>query len=292
MPDQAERLRQLSRFQNKNNTRSKRKVARFIAVASGKGGVGKTNFVVNAALVLSQWGVNVVIIDADLGMANVDVLLDLRPRATLWHVVRGEKEIADVILKGPANLKIIPGGSGFFDLANLDTSRRDLLIEGISSLDSDLIFVDCAAGISRNVLGFIGAADELLTVITPEPASITDAYGMLKVIDEHDMRPRIYVVVNCAQDSREGKEVFERLQLTCSRFLGVDLIYLGAIYDDLLVKSAVQKCSPFVLSYPRSRASADIKQAAQRLLHNGQLSKGRKGRSVGDFISRLFSIRR
>ncbi|MGI6096674.1 MAG: MinD/ParA family protein [Dethiobacteria bacterium] len=291
MADQAERLRQLIRTSNKAHyLKTQQKPSRFIAVASGKGGVGKSNFVVNASLTLDQWGKKVIIIDADLGMANIDILLGLKPKATLWHVIRGEKRLEEVMINGPGNLKIISGGSGFFELANLDSVRRNRLLESFTLLQGDLVFIDCAAGISRNVLGFIAACDELLVVVTPEPTSIADAYGMLKVITERGLRPRLYLLVNRAADHREGEDVYRRIKYTCARFLDIEPHYLGIVNDDHLVRLSVQRSLPFVLSYPDSEAAINLRRAVRSLLDGGEDPKEIKGSGISEFLSRLFRI--
>lgn len=246
---------------------------RVIAVTSGKGGVGKTNLVLNLALKLAQMGRRVVVFDADLGLGNIDILLNAVPKYTLEDVVAGEKDLTEIMITGPHDLKIVPGGSGLFDLANLDMTRRNRLIDKLQALEGEgeIILLDTSAGITKNVTDFIKVADEFILVTTPEPLALTDAYGMLKIIAGYDLHRSGYLVVNCAGNMLQGERVFERLQKMMQNFLpGLRLCYLGSIEYDPVVSLAVQDFSPFLLRYPKSRAAASIHQIAWRLLSNGR----------------------
>ena len=173
MMDQAERLRQMSRKDEAVHQDDNTKLSRVVTVSSGKGGVGKTSLVVNLALLLAQWNYRVTVVDADLGMANVDVLINAIPKFTLADVINGKKDIQDVILLGPHDVQVIPGGSGFANLANLDRERRERLINRLKVLEAatDVLIIDTGAGISKNVLSFVAAADELFIITTPEPTA-------------------------------------------------------------------------------------------------------------------------
>ncbi len=294
MVDQAERLRQISRQNNVEEDRkiSPRSRCRVVAVSSGKGGVGKTNLVVNLALTLASWNYRVIVIDADLGMANVDVLVNAFPRHTLEDVLAGNMDIKDIMMEGPHNIKIIPGGSGMFNMANLDRDKRGRLVDRLQVLESegDVLFIDTAAGLSRNVISFVAAADEAIIVTTPEPTALTDAYGMIKVINEKEIKNRVHLVVNFAQDISQGEEVFHRLNKVVDKYLSnLEVNFLGPINRDSMVTRAVQNCEPLVLSYPQSPASLSIQRIAQRFIYSeeGEERQEEAKKGVGGFLQKL-----
>jgi len=270
MTDQAENLRRLSgractgfispeAFPN----------IRVIAVTSGKGGVGKTNLVLNLALVLAKLDYKVVVIDADLGMANIDILINAVPRHTLADVIDSDVDIRDAVIHGPLGIKIVPGGSGLFDLANLDQTRRNLLLDRMQVLEQggDLILLDTAAGISCSVLSFVSAADEIIIVTTPEPTAITDAYGMIKTIFRLNLKQKLYLVVNCIDHWQQGEGIFMHIREVVERYLpGMEIRYLGGVRQDPVVSKAVRQYSPFVLSHPRSAAAASVMKIGRRLM--------------------------
>ncbi len=268
MTDQAERLRALVQGQRDYSLRRPEGSPRIFVVASGKGGVGKTNLAVNLALSMGQMGYKTMILDADLGMANVDILLDLKPLYTLIDVIRGEKELQEVILRGPYNLEVLPGGSCIPEIISLDNWQREELLSRLSYLEqeTDFIFVDCSAGISRNVVTFIAAADELVLVTTPEPTAITDVYSVIKVVDRYYRQANIGLIVNMVESAAEGEQIFQRIARVCHNFLAVKLTYLGSVNFDQYVHKAVVECSPYVLRYPRSPAASSTRQIARHLL--------------------------
>ncbi len=276
MVDQAEKLRAMFKEQQPRPVLRRQRRSRMIAVASGKGGVGKTNLVVNLAIALGQMGKKVIILDADLGMANADILLDLKPSYSLVDVISGEKEMKDVILKGPFNVDVIPGGSGLSDLVSLDSQQREQLISRLSYLEDDdnIILVDCPAGISRDILSFFAAADDLLLVTTPEPTAITDVYGIIKVVDSYQLHTRIKLVINMVRNHREGENVFQRINYVCQHFLSIRVDFLGDIEYDQKVRQAVLTCSPYILQFPRSRATLGTQQIARRLSMEGKVPAG------------------
>ena len=241
--------------------------ARVVAVTSGKGGVGKTNFCSNLALTLAARGQRVIIVDADLGLANVHVVLGVAPRFHLEHVMRGEKTLQEVLYTGPGGVGIIGGGSGLTDMANLDETRRARFIAGLSELDNlaDVILLDTGAGLSHNVLAFLCAVDEVIVITTPEPTAITDAYATIKVLSQENPGAQQRLVVNMAQSEAEAQAVAQRLQSITRRFLGRDLDWLGYLPHDMTVSRAVRAQQPFSTLMPDAPVSRAIVRLAARL---------------------------
>ena len=240
---------------------------RVIAVASGKGGVGKTNVTANLAVALAQRGQRVCVLDADLGLANLDVLLGLSPKLSLLHVLRGERRLAEVVVDGPAGIRIIPAASGFEELTALDAADRMRLLSELDSLDPtlDVLLVDTGAGISSNALYFTAAAAEVLVVITPEPTALTDAYALVKVLAARYGRREFLVTVNMAANATDAEAAFARLARVAERFLRVRLEYQGWVpYDDALPRSVRQQ-QPVVLGAPGTPASLALVDLARRL---------------------------
>ena len=240
---------------------------RIVAVTSGKGGVGKTNFVVNLAVALADAGMRVTILDADLGLANVDVLLGMTVRHNLHHVINGTLSLADIVLPGPRGIEVIPGASGLRDIADMKESARRRLIESLSDAvrDRDLLLIDTAAGVSRNVLDFVLAAQEVILLTVPEPTAMTDAYAMIKLISRSNPDAAVRVVVNQTPSRQEAESVVEQLNLLSRRFLNFSVDPLGYVPHDQSVVKAVRKRQPFVLAYPHSPASSAVSSIAADL---------------------------
>jgi len=244
-----------------------RRPLRVVAVASGKGGVGKTNVSANLAVAFGRQGRRVWLLDADLGLANVDVLFGLTPRLSLLDVLRADRSLADVVLDGPAGVRIIPAASGVEELTALGAADRLRLLGGIETLEPepDVLLVDTAAGISSNVLFFTAAAADALIVVTPEPTALTDAYALMKILAERHGRREFLVVVNMAAGSADAHAAFARLARVADRFLHVRLEYQGWVpYDDAVAR-AVRAQRPVVLASPHSAASVAFAQLAHRL---------------------------
>jgi len=240
---------------------------RVVAVASGKGGVGKTNVSANLAIAFGRQGKRVWLLDADLGLANVDVLFGLSPRLSLFDVLRADHSLADVVLDGPAGVRIIPAASGVEELTALGAADRLRLLGLIDTLEPqpDVLLVDTAAGISPNVLFFAAAAADVLIVVTPEPTALTDAYALMKVLAARHRRREFLVVVNMAAGSADAHSAFVRLARVAERFLHVRVEYQGWIpYDDAVAR-AVRAQLPVVLASPHAPASVAFAQLAQRL---------------------------
>ncbi|AQS59807.1 ATPase [Desulforamulus ferrireducens] len=262
--------------------------ARVIAITSGKGGVGKSNLVVNVAVELVRRGHRVAIFDADLGMANAEVILGLVPRYTLYDYLFNNKEIKDILEVSPQGVYLISGGSGSVELANLDLSARKRLNDGLQELDRlfDFVLVDTGAGISKTVLGFVAAAEEVLVVLTPEPTSLTDAYGLIKVLSKYHVHDQIMVVVNRAGNEKEARKTYQTMETTAKRFLQVQLTYLGFIPDDNTVVQAVKRQQPFILMAPGSVASQGVIRIVNKLL----LGQEEEPRGIHSFFGKLMRL--
>lgn len=241
--------------------------ASIIAVTSGKGGVGKTNVAVNLAIRLSTLGRRVVLMDADLGTANADVLCNLTAPATLAHVVAGRRTLEQVMIDAPGGFRLIPGASGLARIAAMGDAERNRLMEQVHALeqDADLIVIDTGAGVNPNVLSFAMAADQLLVVTTPEPTAITDAYALTKIIARQPKRPPIGILVNMVRDAAEARNVFSRIDATARRYLQLEPRYAGHVPADTRVPQAVRLRRPFVLESPNCDASRCIAQLAHRI---------------------------
>lgn len=242
-------------------------VTRVVSVTSGKGGVGKTHVSVNCALALAQMGRSVAILDADLSLANINVMFGLKPRTTLQDVVEGRLKLEDVMLEGPDGVVIIPAASGK-ELANgLTTEQKLLLTEQIeeAAAEFDYLIVDTQAGIGPEVMYFNSAAAEIVCVITGEPTSLTDAYALIKVMASEYGEKEIKVVANNVKDERTGREAYLRLERAVERFLHVKLVYLGSVPSDSAVKSAILEQEPLLNLFPSSAAAQGFKRVAERL---------------------------
>lgn len=293
--DQAKKLRELAEKKRKGSKKAQDKMLsrsnkRVIAVASGKGGVGKTNLVINLGIALARSAKKILVLDADLGLANVDVLLDINPKYNLQHLISGQKSLSDIIVEGPNQIKIVPGGSGIIELADMTDGQRERLISSFVELEnqSDITLIDTGAGISKNVLSFILAAGEVLILTTPEPTAITDAYGLIKVINQKDIDVDIKLLVNMASNEKEAKEVSERISLVSKQFLNKHIEDFGFVLRDSAISQAVKRQQPFILSFPYSDASKCINRIANRF--DDTAPKTSNGEGLRGFLSKLFRI--
>lgn len=233
-----------------------REPVKVIAVTSGKGGVGKTNVAANLAVSLGDLGQDVMVLDADLGLANIDVLLGLQPRFNLSHVLSGEIGLNSAVLTGPKNVRIVPAASGDLSMIDLAPASQAAIIQAFSGLvdQPDVLIVDTATGISENVIRFVSAAHQAIVVICDEPASLTDAYALIKVLSTQHGITRFEIVTNQSRRNGDGQRLFEKLRLVADQFLDVVLRHLGDIPHDEWLRRAVQEQRSVVDAYPRSQA--------------------------------------
>jgi flagellar biosynthesis protein FlhG len=298
MEDQAEKLREIMK-RKKDGTVSSRASsssrsnvkhvdkARIITVTSGKGGVGKTNLSVNMALAFARLGKKVIVMDADLGLANVNVMLNMIPKYNLYHVIKKQKTIREILVETEYGISIVAGASGFSQIANMgEDDRKDFISELDSLSNADIIIIDTSAGVSSNVLDFIAAADDAVIITTPEPTAITDAYGIIKIIaTEYDsVNMGLKLVVNRAKGAAQAKGVADRMINIAGQFLNLKLDYLGFIYDDVSVSHAVLRQKPFMVVDPKCKASICVQHIVERMDRN---KPGETG-GFGGMLKRLF----
>lgn len=283
--DQAEKLRLIMKDKT-DKVGILRREPRVITVSSGKGGVGKTNIAINLAIAFAEIGKKVVVMDADLGLANVNVMLGIIPKFNLYHVIKKQKKIREIIVDTQYGIQIIAGASGFAQLANLTEDERLAFVEGLKDLSyADYIFIDTGAGVSPNVLSFLKAADEAIIVTTPEPTAITDAYGIIKSISTEMNGQNIRLVVNRVGSVMEGKRVAERVINIAGQFLNIKVDNLGFVFEDTVVQRAVIKQDPFIKSAPNSKASLAIKHIMSRLAHIEYQDEGGLGKFLKNFFT-------
>ncbi len=242
---------------------------KVIAVASGKGGVGKTNVTVNIGVALAASGKQVLLMDADLGLANIDVMLGLHPQYNLLHVLDGSRTLEEIIVEGPAGLKIIPAASGVQKMAELSPAEHAGMIQAFSEMDQhiDILMIDSAAGIADSVISFTRAAQEVIIVVCDEPASITDAYALIKLLSRDYKVERFHIIANMATNIQEGRELFNKISMVCDRFLNVSLDFMGIVPFDDDLRRAVKKQRAVVDYLPRSKSATAFTHLAKKIEH-------------------------
>jgi flagellar biosynthesis protein FlhG len=290
MEDQAEQLRELVRAKENNTDKQtysgKSNKTRIITIASGKGGVGKTNLSVNMALAYARMGKKVIVLDADLGLANVNVMLKMVPKWNLYHVIRKQKTMREILTETEYGISIVAGASGFSKIANLTDDERTVFIDELNTLSkADIIIIDTSAGVSSNVLDFIAAADDAVIITTPEPTAITDAYGIVKIIatEIENLDMGLKLVVNRVHNVTDAKKVADRMISITGQFLNVKLEYLGFVYDDAAVSQAVLRQRPFMVESPRSKAA----QCVQHIVGRLEKTEIREGGGFRNMVKRL-----
>jgi flagellar biosynthesis protein FlhG len=242
---------------------------RIISITSGKGGVGKTSVTVNLALALRYMKKRVLILDADLGLANMDIMLGLNPKYTISHVLKGERRLKDVIISAPGGIKLLPAASGIQELTNLDSSQRLLLLNELDMIQDmfDVFLIDTGAGISSNVMYFNFAAMEKVVIVTNEPTSLTDAYALIKVLTHKYRQKRFKVLINAVRNASEADRIFRNLTLVADKYLGSpSLDYLGWIPYDRMIPAAIRKQQIFLQANPETPAGKSIITLAKKLM--------------------------
>jgi flagellar biosynthesis protein FlhG len=266
--DQAGTLRSMREQLNERPAALNMPATRVMSVTSGKGGVGKTAVVSNVAVALAKRGKKVLIIDADLGLANIDVVLGLAPQFNLNHFFNGEKSLAEVMIEGPHGVKILPAGSGVQKFTQLDGQLKMRLIDSLDALEEqfDVVLIDTEAGISDNVTYFNVAAQDILVVTTPEPTAITDAYALMKLLSTQYHQKRFLLTVNSVRGADEGLDVFEKLTMVSGRYLDISLDYLGCIPFDRKMHDSVRKQQVMVDLFPDHKVAKAFVALAENLI--------------------------
>lgn len=253
--------------------------AAVIAITSGKGGVGKTNIAANLAICMAMENQRVILLDADMGLGNLDILMNIHSRYNLTHAVSGVRTLDQVIQIGPAGVEVICGGSGIESLANLNNFQRQRLLEQLQALQSrsDLILIDTGAGIHSAVIGFCLSADHTLVVTTPEPTAMTDAYAMIKVLASNQYAGRISLLVNMANNLAEGRKIYRQIADVAARFLNVAIYEAGILCRDDNLLQAVRRRQPVVLAFPKSEIAKAMAAISRRLTHNAHQGTDEEG---------------
>ncbi|MBW9151926.1 MinD/ParA family protein [Clostridium estertheticum] len=284
MLDQAQRLRQMA----KKNDNKVDLQPRIITVTSGKGGVGKSNIVVNLSIALQKMGKKVMIFDADIGMGNDDIIMGCSSKYSVFDVISKGKEIEEVVLTGPFGVKLLPGGSALTKVEDLTEVERNMFLNKLTALTGlDYIIMDTGAGVNKSVLGFIACCEDLVIVTTPEPTSLTDAYSLLKAVKHFDIKNSAKVIINRSLDNNEADLTFNKFNNAVNKFLDMKLEYLGKIGEDKKLSYAVRQQEPVVVSYPNSGAAQDINKIASKL--EGTKDKV-SGIGVEGLFKKIFSI--
>jgi flagellar biosynthesis protein FlhG len=284
MLDQAEKLRQMA----SQDSVTDGKKPKIITVTSGKGGVGKSNIVVNLSIALQKMGKKVMIFDADIGMGNDDVLMGFLPKYNIFDIIFNNKEIEDVIITGPYGVKLLPGGSGLNKIDELTNRQRDKFLQKLGAIrDLDYIIMDTGAGINRSVLAFVACCEDLIILTTPEPTSLTDAYSLLKAVNHFKLKTEAKVIINRVLDEKEAELTFGKFNNAVSTFLKMKLEFIGSIAEDKKLVQAVRAQQPFIIAYPNCEASSDVERLARNIAGNTEL---KQGIGVQGLFKKIFNI--
>lgn len=295
MSDQAKALRDIINKVNNDNISTPigamKTSAKVLTITSGKGGVGKTNVTINLAIALSEMGYRVVVIDADLGLANIDVMLGMMPKYNLLDAIKNEKNIIEILSKGPKNVKFISGGSGAEELVRLNAGELELFIKNIGMLDkiADVILIDTGAGITDSILRFIMAANDVILVTTPEPTAISDAYALIKAIGVRDDKKNINMIINKADSAIEAQTVMQKLNVVAKKFLKIKLNFLGYLSNDPIVSKAVKQQIPFLISFPDSTISKNMIELSKKVAKNFEERK-QESNGIKEFFNKFLNF--
>ena len=295
--DQAEKLRSMVKSQGETGQTQSKKLARVITVTSGKGGVGKSSIAINLAMQFRKKGKSVIIFDADFGLANIEVMFGAIPKYNLADMIFRGKNFKDIIVEGPEGIGFISGGSGINGLGNMNREQVQYLVYKLKELETlaDVIIIDTGAGISDSVLEFVSSSGEVVLVTTPEPTSITDSYALLKALNARESFDKeickIKVVANRVSNFDEGKNLFSKLEVVVSKFLQLDLMFLGVVPMDMNISKSVMQQKPISMLYPNSTGAKAIEQIAVGLLENKEAEGPRRNglaRAVANIIKNGF----
>lgn len=288
--DQAEQLRNIIKM----NSQPQRPLARVITVTSGKGGVGKSNTAINLAVQIRKMGQRVIILDADFGLANIEIMFGTVPKHNLCDLIYQGKNIKEIITWGPAEVGFISGGSGIAGLSNLNRDYLAYIIQNLAELDAiaDVIIIDTGAGISDAVLEFLVASGEILLVTTPEPTSITDSYSLLKALNRHprfqEEATQVKVIANRVETEEEGNTLFNKLNVVVNRYLKLPISYLGSIPQDLQLAKAVMQQMPVSVQNPGAKSTKAFESIAATLC-NKELNQTLQKRGMAAFFSHIIA---
>jgi flagellar biosynthesis protein FlhG len=287
--DQAGTLRAMTNSQETTDSMVT-SATRVFSITSGKGGVGKTAVVANTAVLLAKLGKRVLILDADLGLANIDVVFGLAPSQNLNHFFSGESDLPSILVEGPLGIKILPAGSGVQRFTRLDSQQKLRLLDGLDSMhnDFDFVLIDTEAGISENVTYFNTAAQEILVVTTPEPTAITDAYALMKLLSNQYQEKHFSLIVNFIKNEEEALDVYRKITMVANRYLDISIDYMGSIPKDPQMIDAIRKQQVLVQLFPESKTCSAFEALARNLLHEPQ-SLEAKG-SIQFFWKRLLDF--
>ena len=290
--DQAQQLRNII----KKSQTTPRPLARVITVTSGKGGVGKSNTAINLAIQFQRLGQRVIILDADFGLANIEIMFGTVPKFNLSDLIYQGKDITEIITWGPGNVGFISGGSGIAGMSNLSREYLVYIIQNLAKLDSiaDIIIIDTGAGISDAVLEFLVASGEILLITTPEPTSITDSYSLIKALNRHPRYLRdmtqIKIIANRVEDPEDGKNLYSKLNAVVSRYLKVPISYLGSVPQDQKLAAAVMQQSPVSLADPTAKSARAYELLARVLMYGEQAQVKKRGMAA--FFSHIIANKR
>ncbi|MGL4730164.1 MAG: MinD/ParA family protein [Clostridium sp.] len=287
MLDQASKLRQLAN-QNTKINKEKKTGAKIITITSGKGGVGKSNIVVNLAICLQKLGKKVLIFDADIGMGNDDILMGCFPKYNIFDIIFNEKDINEIIVEGPLGVKLLSGGSGLGRMDDLTDVQRQKFLKELEALNGyDYILMDTGAGVNKSVLSFISCCDDFVVVTTPEPTSLTDAYSLIKIIKHFNIKDNGNVIVNRVLEEKEGNTTFNKIKSAADKFLEVELNFLGMVSEDVKLTKSVRCQKPVCLKYPNAEVTGDLENIARRI--EGLLIKENNS-GIQKFFKKFFNI--